>query len=446
MKFLTILKDSLREALDTKIFYAMAGLSLLVIFFVASVGYRPVSVEDQARRNMARMSWILQRNFDRLKLGEAPSFDVKDFARTTPDALPWQTGYRFYLTVEYSDEEKAEGARKAEKDPHLHKTVLDNLEKQLRAQFSYLKDIHVTDAKPNAPTEMRYLVTSEGARTGRYQDWPHEPVFFFVLPAPIWQFPIADYVQFWEDTLINTMGAAIALLISTVITAFFIPNMLRKGTVDMLVVKPISRWTLLLYKYIGGMTFMFLNTVVVVVGIWLVLGVRTNMWGMGFLFSIAVLTFQFALYYAVSTLFAVLTRSSIVSILMTCLTWFVCSLLIGYGYQIVDGTRKMRDLANIQAEASGMEIPEEQSLEKPLPDWAYTTADIIHFAAPHLKDLDVLTKKLILEDTQPANNPQRKAADKLYADFRWTETLTVTSLYIVVLLALSSWRFATRDY
>ena len=84
--------------------------------------------------------------------------------------------------------------------------------------------------------------------------------------------------------------------------------------------------------------------------------------------------------------------------------------------------------------------------EKMLPDWVYTSADIIHLVTPHLKDLDVLTSVWILDDNYPPENPQRKAADKLYADFRWTEALTVTSLYIVALLGLSCWRFATRDY
>ncbi len=97
-------------------------------------------------------------------------------------------------------------------------------------------------AEPQSPTEVRYRVTAEGSKTARYQDWPHEVVLFFVLPVRLWSFPIVAYVQFWEDTIINTIGAAVALLISTIITAFFIPNMLRKGTVDLLIVKPISRW------------------------------------------------------------------------------------------------------------------------------------------------------------------------------------------------------------
>jgi ABC-type transport system involved in multi-copper enzyme maturation permease subunit len=48
--------------------------------------------------------------------------------------------------------------------------------------------------------------------------------------------------------------------------------MLRKGTVDLLLVKPMSRITLLLFKFIGGLTFIFLTTAFIVSGLWLVLG------------------------------------------------------------------------------------------------------------------------------------------------------------------------------
>jgi hypothetical protein len=440
MKFLAILKDSLREALDTKVFYVMVGFSLLVVLFVGSVGYRPVSVEEEARRLTDQMTWIIQRFGEQNHLDEPPRWDIKDFEQLKPGAQPWETGYRFAMTINFTDPKQAELIRKEQA------RTLADIQTVVRRQFRYLKDVKVAEAKPQNPSEIRYLVTADGSRVSRAQDWPHEPIVFFALPLRFWHSPIGDFVHFWESTIINWIGAAVALLISTIITAFFIPNMLRKGTVDMLIVKPISRSALLMYKYVGGLTFMFLNTVVVVAGIWLVLGLRTNIWGTGFLFSIVVLTFQFAMYYAVSTLFAVLTRSAIVSILMTCLAWFLFAFVVGYGYQGVDMTRKMGDIVKMDAEITGREKPADQSPELPLPDWAYRTADIVHFVTPHLKDLDALTNRWILMDVYPPENPQRKMAEKIYADFRWTEAVSVTMLYIVALLGLSCWRFATRDY
>lgn len=465
MKFLAVLKDSLREALDTWVFFVMVGFSLLAIIFIGHIAYRPVSVEEEARSKMALMNWGLQRTFDKVKQeaekskkkgkdkqaeavadGSPPSFDVVDFEQTNPAAAqPWQTGYRFYFTLTFADEQQAKAVRFQEKLPLIGKKIATGFEKQFQVIFPYLKNLKVAVAEPKIPTEVRYRITADS--TSRYQDWPHYPVVFFAVPLRALRVPINTFVQFWESWIINWIGAAVALLLSTIITAFFIPNMLRKGTVDLLLAKPIARPTLLLYKYVGGLLFIFLNTILVVAGIWLVLGLRTNLWGVGFLLSIPVLMFQFAMYYAVSTLFAVLSRSPIVAILMTCLCWFLFAVVVGQGYSGIDKSRNLRDILQSQAEATGEEMPSEEQLpEIRLPAWVYTTADIVHFVTPHLKDLDTLTDKWILDDVLPADSRERKLADKLYENFHWGEAIAVTSLYIVVLLGFSCWWFARRDY
>src|SRR5438067_13440391 len=51
MKYLAILKDSLREAIDNKVIFVMIGLSLLVTLFVLTTSFTPLSAQkmmDQA--------------------------------------------------------------------------------------------------------------------------------------------------------------------------------------------------------------------------------------------------------------------------------------------------------------------------------------------------------------------------------------------------------------
>src|SRR5262245_23191313 len=45
MKYLAILKDSLRESLDSKVLYVLLGLSLLMILFVATLSFKPLAAE-----------------------------------------------------------------------------------------------------------------------------------------------------------------------------------------------------------------------------------------------------------------------------------------------------------------------------------------------------------------------------------------------------------------
>jgi hypothetical protein len=226
-----------------------------------------------------------------------------------------------------------------------------------------------------------------------------------------------------EDWIVGWAGAVIALLLSTIITAFFIPNMLRKGAIDLLLAKPIHRSVLLIYKYIGGLAFMLINTTVIVGGIWLVLGLRSGIWGPGFLMAIPVWTFEFAILYAVSSLFAVLTRSPVVAILMTCLAWGVF-FGVGKGYQAIEQARTFLEV----------------------PNWATVTADTVHFVLPRYKDLDVLLERQITGDLLDEDNPTRKANEEFYSSIHWGQTIGFCLGWIVLLLGATCWWFATRDY
>ena len=95
------------------------------------------------------------------------------------------------------------------------------------------------------------------ARPETVRIWPHAlTVGYGALTIPA-EVGVGVVVYTIEDFLVAGLGAGVAMLLSTIITAFFIPNMLRKGTVDLLISKPIHRWALLLSKYVGGLTFMF---------------------------------------------------------------------------------------------------------------------------------------------------------------------------------------------
>jgi ABC-type transport system involved in multi-copper enzyme maturation permease subunit len=189
--------------------------------------------------------------------------------------------------------------------------------------------------------------------------------------------------------------------------------------------KPIHRATLLIYKYIGGMTFIFLNTTVLIVGLWLILGLRGGIWAPSFLLMIFVLTFEFALFYALSTLAAVLTRSAIVSILICVAAWGLLWLL-GWAYWWADCV-------------PGKAVASEST--------AATVVNVIHTVSPHYLDFDWLTDVVIQENILSLSEGERvKLQAQGYGMLRWSESIIVTSLYIVVLLGLSCWRFATRDY
>ena len=211
-----------------------------------------------------------------------------------------------------------------------------------------------------------------------------------------------------------------------VITSFFIPNMLRKGSIDLLISKPIGRSQLLVYKYIGGLTFVFLVSSVMVGGVWLALALRSGFWNPNFLVVIPVLTFTFAILYAVSTLAAVFTRSPIFAILLA----------VGFAFFlfVVGQVKTVFDVFRaVDPEKGGV------------PQWAFALVDGLNDVLPRYKDLDKLTSKLLSSGTLTPAEMQSRGFDVMTYP-SWSETFGVSLVFIVILLAVSCWRFRRRDY
>jgi ABC-type transport system involved in multi-copper enzyme maturation permease subunit len=298
------------------------------------------------------------------------------------------------------------------------------LERFLKRQLASSGTMEVTEVKLDSQKEKEYhFRVRSKARPDTVRTWPHEMKLFFGLVKIPVKVGVGTVVYVIEDYIVAGIGAMIAMLLGTVITAFFIPNMMRKGTIDLLISKPIHRWALLLYKYIGGMSFMFIPTAVVVVGIWLALGLRSGLWGTNFLLTIPVLVLQFAIFYAVSTLVAVLTRSPILCILACCLVyaalWFIPKL---------EGWVKPFHEMDIT------------------PAWVYNSLDTTRKVLPRYKDLDLLNSQLIAADLLPKDEAVRRTIDKSVEEIDWGQSLAVTFGYIGIMIALACWRFSVKDY
>ncbi|MCF8240484.1 MAG: ABC transporter permease [Melioribacteraceae bacterium] len=108
----------------------------------------------------------------------------------------------------------------------------------------------------------------------------------------------------------------------------FIPNLLEKGNVDLFLSKPIARYQILLGKYLGGLIVVFLNIAYIVLGVWLLIGFKFGNWEFGFLSSILTITYTFALLYAFIIFIGVVTRSSILAMMISYLIFFIFSPLL----------------------------------------------------------------------------------------------------------------------
>lgn len=145
--------------------------------------------------------------------------------------------------------------------------------------------------------------------------------------------PIAEIVKFFRISLIIPLFG-LGLFLSIFSTSSFIPNMLEKGNIDLLLSKPVSRNQIIWGKFLGGSLVVFLNMAYLVLGIWLMIGFKFGDWDPAILASIFVITFTFAVLYSLIILIGIATRSSILAMMLTYLIFFVLSPVLSAREQI----------------------------------------------------------------------------------------------------------------
>ncbi|HKI30615.1 MAG TPA: ABC transporter permease [Gemmataceae bacterium] len=458
MKFLAILKDSLRETLDVKLFYVLGALSVLLILFVASITYKPEPMEPRIKSFAVMVPLAIGITQDLQAKDETRGLivqpDVKNFEQLDKDKGPWEAPFRFTLLLTLlatRDEDRGhpfgkkgggEGPEHVETDKDREliaegkkRLTPDYVQRMVKQGIPFVKDVEVKPAE-GEHDQAAFTVTTNGTTFKSRKEWFHTPALFFgalEVPMPV-PMPLGIIIQFIGDWIVGTFGTAIIMFLSVIMTASFLPSMLNKGTVDLLLVKPIHRTSLFLYKFTGGLLFMFLNTALIMGGIWLALGLQTGIWTNSFLLCIFIYTFQFAVFYSVSALAAVFTRSPIVAILASVALWVLLFAVGWTHWWFIEKGREQKPPSETQ-------------------HWAYVGYDAVHTVLPHYKDVDWLTTRLIVEElvskiqADPADREKtNKQLDKDYGAYHWRTSLLVSGLFIVVVVGLACWRFTVRDY
>ena len=115
------------------------------------------------------------------------------------------------------------------------------------------------------------------------------------------------------------------LFISIFSVAGFIPSLLEKGNIDLILSKPVSRDQVMLGKFFGGTAMVFINIFYAIFSIWFLIGLKFNVWDISFLLSSFTITLAFASIYALIILLGIITRSSMLPMVISYLTFFIFS-------------------------------------------------------------------------------------------------------------------------
>lgn len=115
----------------------------------------------------------------------------------------------------------------------------------------------------------------------------------------------------------------IATILALVSTAGIIPDLVAGGSIETMISKPISRTRLFLTKYIFGLGFATLQVAVFSTGCFLVMWIRGGTTEFGLFMAIPLVVLFFSYLFSVCVLLGLITRSTVASLLVTILLWFV---------------------------------------------------------------------------------------------------------------------------
>lgn len=196
---------------------------------------------------------------------------------------------------------------------------------------------------------------------------------------------------------IYSIGMCLAVFASAgLISAVFEP-----GRIELLLSKPVTRYHILLGRYAGNVLVVACNLFYLIFAIWIIFGVKTDVWHAGFLFAGLSALFVFSVLLTVSLLVGVLWESAAVSIIAT------------FGVMVIS-----------------LIVAAKSTWERLLSsEWSRDVVRGLYYALPRIYDIGHINNDLI--KSQPVTD--------------WAAVWT-TGAFGVVMLAASLYFFSRRDF
>lgn len=119
-----------------------------------------------------------------------------------------------------------------------------------------------------------------------------------------------------------------SVLMAIFASSGLVVSMLDQGRIELLLSKPVGRIHLLIGRYLANVLVVALNAFYVVGGVWIILGIKTHIWGPQFLWSAVFSVLIFAVFLAVIVLVGVLTESGVLAV-MVCIALLIATLILG---------------------------------------------------------------------------------------------------------------------
>ena len=344
--YLAIIKDSFRAALASRVLYVLLGLILLFLLVIAPLHVRE-SLDTQIKldrdvraTNQSRLVERFKEEVDNgntgmMRIWENLSQETKDKIERAIPATDAENDEQISdIDRMFAAQALFESVNEQIEDPEFYRKEDWEDGRYNSETKNYLDKEYTSLTKKQKQRLNRILVSQSfggmvqtGARAsldffyGPF-DWSGWMSNFFLTNLSHDQFAsqVSSLMAWFLDKIVLSIGLLIAILV----TANVVPQTFEAGTLNLLLSKPMSRMGLYLSKFIGGCMFIALCAVLLFVGLWLWMGIGLRVWDRAVLYSIPLYIVVFAIYYSVSSLTGLITRSTILAIVATGIFWAAC--------------------------------------------------------------------------------------------------------------------------
>lgn len=388
--YLAIIKDSFRAALASRVLYVLLGIITLLLMLIAPFHYREVlDWQVKINEHVQNPESFVKRLVDRKVNPDYPeitriwdSFSEKlqtDLLATAEKIKNKDEGVSEEKDTEQELDESEDdpprrrrGRRRGPdgenpfEDYPVFEQLIEEVNETIQDESFYRKEdwegkslndeanglIESMPLNEERSRRLNRLLIAE-AMGASIRNGASTALDFYYL---VWKIPFlstntthqqfssmfASNIPWFFDKFVMSIGLLIAILV----TANIIPETFDPGSLNLLLSKPISRWGLLVAKFIGGCAFVALCSMYLFFGAWAWLGLGMGIWDQGILYSIPIYILAFAIYYSISTLIGIWYRSPILSVILTGLFWAIC-FLVGYSFFLFDNRMSNSEITKL---------------------------------------------------------------------------------------------------
>jgi ABC-type transport system involved in multi-copper enzyme maturation permease subunit len=282
--------------------------------------------------------------------------------------------------------------------------------------------------------------------------WPHRVTLFgdALEMTPAEGAPLGLEVFVLQKLLATGLGGTILLLVSVIVTAGFVPAMLRKGTLELLLVRPVRRWQLVVGKFGAALLFVAGLLGLLVGATWLVTGLVSGLWNPGIVLALASLLLFFALLLSVSVCAGVVTRSAPAAMLLTVAYWAVL-FIVGILHAQAAGSRVREELVGkprplTVADALRGRTEARRPLEPDRNPFHRSAVgrgvEAIYAVLPHTTDLDAMVDRQLMRGFAVGGRLRRLLES---GEFSWQAGVALTLAHLAAFLTVACVVFSRRD-